>query len=229
MNSSKKDISRRCQPKTGQHKTDTSTWWEASLDDSRPAGGCVCVCDELMILCLLSSSTIWCYTVCLNWDWWDRSSASERGLTSLAWRSDHCSVLLSFFICWFNGCKVNVLLFLGLRCRRMWSRTSLTRSPSLASSGHWSCRPGKGVQPTRSSNTHPVTHPPTELFTMLWVFYLLHRTAEEKEDWIQARITHTWSLMYCVYTSPVVLLYQRMELAKISSTHSFTVFANYIL
>lgn len=34
-------------------------------------------------------------------------------------------------------------LFLDLRCSRMWSRTFLTRLPSLASSVHWSCKPGK--------------------------------------------------------------------------------------
>lgn len=36
--------------------------------------------------CLWSSSTTWCCTVCLNWDWWVRSSASGSGSTSPAWR-----------------------------------------------------------------------------------------------------------------------------------------------
>lgn len=31
MNSSKRDTSKRCRPKMEQHKTDTSTWWEAAV------------------------------------------------------------------------------------------------------------------------------------------------------------------------------------------------------
>lgn len=63
---------------------------------------------------LPSSSTTWCYTACLNYGWWVRSSASERGSTSLAWR-----------------------------CRRMWNRTFLTHLPSLASNAQWSYKPGR--------------------------------------------------------------------------------------
>lgn len=104
--------------------------------------------------CLWSSSTTWCSTVYLNWDWWVRSSASGSGSTSPAWR---CAALphsppqthvftLALFYCgrarWRVGIKPSRSLF-DLRCRRMWSRTSRTRLPSLARSGRWSCKPGR--------------------------------------------------------------------------------------
>lgn len=158
------------------------------------------VCDELTSLCLLSSSTIWCFTACLNWDWWDRSSASERGLTSPAWRSDHFSVLLCFlyFILmaanWMSSCFLTS------------GAAECEAEPSSHIRHHWQAAVTgaagqvKDFQPTRASNTHPVTRPPTELFTTLFFSNLLFRTAEEKEDWIQARITHTWSHMYYTYT-----------------------------
>lgn len=114
MSSSKKDISRRCQPRTEQHKTDTSTWWERWLEKHHQAArGCLhlaplfflnlhCSSPAPVHLCLWSSSTIWCYTVCLSSDWWGRSSASERGLTSLAWRCSRCFSfpfdIFSFFL-----------------------------------------------------------------------------------------------------------------------------------
>lgn len=40
----------------------------------------------ILFPCLWFSSTTWCFTACQNWDWWGRSSASERGSTSPAWR-----------------------------------------------------------------------------------------------------------------------------------------------
>lgn len=72
--------------------------------------------------CLPCSSTTWCYTACLNSDWWGRSSASERGSTSLAWP-----------------------------CSRMWNRTFPTHLPSLASNVHWSYKPGRDNKLRRKS------------------------------------------------------------------------------
>lgn len=110
----------------------------------------ICIAHYLQYLCLSSSSTIWCYTACLNSDWWGRSSASERGLILLAWRCSPASQpVLVFFphLTFYSFCWVQITfpLLLDLRCRRMWSRTFLTRSLSLASSVHWSCRPGKDI------------------------------------------------------------------------------------
>lgn len=108
----------------------------------------------VLVFMSVISSTTWCCTVCLNWGWWVRSSASGSGSTSPAWR---CAALphsppqshvftLALFYCgrarWRVGTKPSRSLF-DLRCRRMWSRTSRTRLPSLARSGRWSCKPGR--------------------------------------------------------------------------------------
>lgn len=144
-----------------QHKTDTSTWWEDWSVEIKEISDCWRIfVDVIMwwLFCLWSSSTICCYTACLNSDWWDRSSASERGLTSLAWRCSSASHFIrcvlffhAFYSFWWV--QIQFPLFLDLRCKRMWSRTFLTRLPSLASSVHWSCKPGKDIWTNRLRKT----------------------------------------------------------------------------
>lgn len=137
-----------------RRRTDTSTWWaplrkiRIQSNNNKPSWGFGFTPTVLVFLSVIQFNNMVLYCVPKLRLMGQKFSVRERiDIAGMEVRTSPTIPLQrlpsSLSLCFIGRWNTFVLSFVDLRCRRTWSRTSRTRLPSLASSGRWSCKPGR--------------------------------------------------------------------------------------